>query len=230
MIPLRDSLRSRSTPYVNIGIIATCVIVFALQLGSKDQLLSWAFVPAYLISLEAWQTYGVVPILLSGFTSMFMHGGFLHLAFNMLFLWVFGDNVEDRMGHGRYLVFYLLCGVLATLLHTLVSLFANTPMIGASGAIAGVMGAYIIMFRHATVRALVPIFIIFTIVDLPAVLFIGIWFVFQLLSAVGSIGIQSGIAFWAHVGGFLGGYFFCKAFVGKPRRPRPPRVVDLRIN
>jgi len=229
MIPLRDSLKSRSTPYVNIGIISICVLVFVAQLAAADDLLRWAFVPRHLVSPAAWSQYGAGTILLSGITAMFIHGGLLHLVFNMLFLWVFGDNVEDRLGHGRYLVFYLACGIIATLAHSLVTLFAEVPMVGASGAIAGVMGAYFVLFKHATVRALVPIFIIFTVVDLPAVLFIGIWFVFQLLSALFSgIGGATGIAFTAHVGGFVAGYLMARPLVRRRRRP-PPRVVDFRI-
>ncbi len=203
-------------------------MVYAAQFAARDSLMSWAFVPRHLVSPAAWAEYGVGPVLLSGLTAMFMHGSLLHLGFNMLFLWVFGDNVEDRLGHGRYLLFYLVCGVVATLAHSLVTLFAEVPMVGASGAIAGVMGAYFVMFKHATVRALVPIFIIFTVVDLPAVLFIGIWFVFQLLSAIGTLGGATGIAFMAHVGGFVAGYVLARPLV-RHRRPPPPRVVDFRI-
>ncbi len=228
MIPLRDNLKSQSTPYVNISIISICVMVFIAQFATADGLMRWAFVPRHLVSPAAWSEYGVGTILLSGITAMFMHGGLLHLLFNMLFLWVFGDNVEDRFGHGRYLVFYLVCGVIASLAHSVVTLFAEVPMVGASGAIAGVMGAYFVMFKYAKIRALVPIFIIFTVVDLPAVLFIGIWFVFQLLSAIGTIGGATGIAFMAHVGGFLAGYLMARPVVRR-RRPPPPRVVDLRI-
>ncbi len=228
MIPLRDNIKSRSVPYVNIGIISVCAMVYILQLSTADQLMDWAFVPAHLISPAAWSQYGIQTILLSGFTAMFMHGGLLHLVFNMLFLWVFGDNVEDRMGHGRYLVFYLLCGIVATLAHSIWVLFGDIPMVGASGAIAGVLGAYFVMFKGASIRALVPIFIIFTIVDLPATLFIGIWFIFQLLSAVGSIGGGAGIAFMAHVGGFLAGYKLAQPFIRRRQIP-PPRVVDFRI-
>ncbi len=228
MIPLRDSLKSQSTPYVNIGLISICVLVFVAQFAAADGLLRWAFVPRHLVSPAAWSQYGAGTILLSGITAMFMHGGLLHLAFNMLFLWVFGDNVEDRLGHGRYLVFYLACGIIATLAHSLVTLFSEVPMVGASGAIAGVMGAYFVLFKHATVRALVPIFIIITVVDLPAVLFIGIWFVFQFVSALGIISSQPGIAFVAHVGGFVAGYLMARPLVRRRRRP-PPRVVDFRI-
>lgn len=233
MIPLRDNIRSRSTPYVNIGIIATCAIVFIVQLASGNMLQEWAFVPKYLVAPEAWAKIGVVPIFLRFFTSMFMHGDFLHIIFNMLFLWVFGDNIEDRMGHGPYLVFYLVCGVIATLLHSVVTLFGAVPMVGASGAIAGILGAYFVTFNRASVRALVPIFIVFTVVDLPAKLFIGIWFIFQLFSGIGSIGSQMGIAFWAHIGGFLAGYFLVRYFIKKPRGrdyPPRPRVLDMRVD
>lgn len=232
MIPLKDNIRSRHTPYVNITIIATCVGVFIVQFFSGNMLQEWAFVPDHLVTPAAWASLGVVPIILRIFTSMFMHGDFLHIIFNMLFLWVFGDNVEDRMGHGRYLVFYLLCGVIATLAHSVVTLFGDVPMVGASGAIAGVLGAYFVTFPRASVRALVPIFIIFTVVDLPAKLFIGIWFVFQIFSGLGSIGSSMGIAFWAHIGGFAAGYYLARYFVKKYRgrnNPPRPRVLDMRV-
>ncbi|MGE5531056.1 MAG: rhomboid family intramembrane serine protease, partial [Bacteroidota bacterium] len=167
--------------------------------------------------------------ILSIFASMFMHGGLLHIGMNMLFLWVFGDNVEDRMGHFRYLVFYLLCGVIATLVHSVVSLFAPIPVLGASGAIAGVLGAYFVLFRGATVKALVPIFVIFTIMDIPAVVFLGLWFLFQLWS--GLRGGGDGIAFWAHIGGFAAGALLVRFFAVTPRKTIPrPRVLDVRYD
>ena len=229
MIPIRDSLRSRTTPYVNIGIIATCVIVFVLQLADPERLMSWAFVPEKIISPSAWLKYGVAGVLLPVFTAMFMHGGFLHLGFNMLFLWVFGGNVEDRMGHVGYLLFYLVCGILATATHAVVTLFSPIPMIGASGAIAGVLGAYFVLFKHAYVRAVVPIFIFVTLMDLPAVVFLGLWFVFQFLSWIGLWGGGDGVAFGAHVGGFVAGYLFARKFAYRRGGPPRPRVINLHV-
>lgn len=230
MIPLRDNLKSHSTPYVNIGIIVACVVVFVGQMTSEDHLLSWALVPANLVSPGAWVEYGVAGVLLPSVTAMFMHGGVLHLAFNMLFLWVFGDNVEERMGHVRYLVFYLVCGLLATATHAVVTLFSSIPMVGASGAIAGVLGAYFVLFKHAYVRALVPIFIFITVMDLPAVVFLGLWFVFQFLSWLGILGGGAGVAFGAHVGGFVAGYLLARRFTRRRGGAPPPRVIRMSVD
>jgi membrane associated rhomboid family serine protease len=229
MIPLRDNIPSSRTPVVNYLIIATCVVVFIAQAMAKDHLQGLAFNPNYLVNPKAINALGWDTIILTIFTSMFMHGGLLHIGMNMLFLWVFGDNVEDRMGHFRYLVFYLLCGVIAALAHSLVSLFAPVPVLGASGAIAGVLGAYFVLFRGATVKALVPIFVIFTVMDIPAVVFLGLWFLFQLWS--GLRGGGDGIAFWAHIGGFAAGALLVRFFAVTPRRTTPgPRVLDVRYD
>lgn len=230
MIPLRDNIPSSRPPVVTILIIATCVLVFFGQLSTPGHLENLAFNPSYLMGRNA----GELPltfVLLTILTSMFMHGSVLHIAGNMLFLWVFGDNVEDRMGHVRFLVFYLLCGTIAALAHALISFFAPVPVLGASGAIAGVLGAYFVLFRGATVRALVPLIFIFTVMDIPAVVFLGLWFVFQLLSGFGSIGgTGGGVAFWAHIGGFAAGLWLVRYFAVMGRRELPrPRVLDMRI-
>lgn len=232
MIPLRDNIPSSRTPVVNYLIIVTCVVVYLMQIASPTGLKEWAFNPHNLISPHAIAVLGYGYVILTILTSMFMHGGFLHIAFNMLFLWVFGDNVEDRMGHFRYLVFYLLCGAIAALTHSLVSLFAAVPVLGASGAIAGVLGAYFVLFRGATVRALVPIFIIFTVMDIPAVVFLGLWFIFQLFNGLGTFGgAGGGVAFWAHIGGFLAGALLVRFFAVTPRRGLPrPRILDIRYD
>jgi len=166
-------------------------------------------------------------------TSAFLHGSLPHVGINMLFLWVFGDNVEDRMGHGRYLLFYVTCAVAGSLAHALLTGFADTPLMGASGAIAGVMGAYFVLFRLAQIRTLVIIIFFPIVFDLPAPIFLVYWFFLQLFAGVGSIGIAHGTAFWAHVGGFAAGYFLVKRFA-QPLRPPPtrlirPHVVDMRI-
>ena len=230
MIPLRDNIPSSTTPVINYLLIASCVVVYIVQLSSPDHLQPLAFNPHNLISGHAIAQLGWGAILLTVFTSMFMHGGFMHIAFNMLFLYIFGDNVEDRMGHFRYLAFYLLCGVIAALTHSLVSLFAAVPVLGASGAIAGVLGAYFVLFRGATVRALVPIFIVITVMDIPAVIFLGLWFVYQLFLGLGSFGSTGGgVAFWAHIGGFVAGALLVRFFAVVPRRTLPrPRVLDVR--
>jgi membrane associated rhomboid family serine protease len=157
---------------------------------------------------------------------MFLHGGILHVAGNMLYLWIFGDNVEDRMGHWRFLVFYLLCGVAAALVQTIMGPSSVVPMVGASGAIAGVMGAYFVLYPRSRIVTLIPIFFFMQIVEIPAIVFLGIWFLMQFLSGVGSIATTAanqpagGIAFWAHVAGFLAGVSAVVVF----RRPERQRV------
>jgi membrane associated rhomboid family serine protease len=147
----------------------------------------------------------------------------------MLYLWVFGDNVEDRLGHGKYLAFYLLCGFLATYAHAFFSPGSRIPAIGASGAIAGVLGAYLVLYPHARVMTILPIFIFITIREIPAIFVLGVWFVLQLFSGVGSLGVQDaqdmgGVAYFAHIGGFVAGMLLIGMFGGfsKPRRPQPP--------
>ncbi|MBU0608090.1 MAG: rhomboid family intramembrane serine protease [Armatimonadetes bacterium] len=229
MLPLRDNIPSSRTPVVNYLIIATCVLVYLWQLGDKNLHVEFALNPSHLIRPDATgepYTLTLVTVL----TSMFMHGGLFHLLGNMLFLWIFGDNVEDRMGHLRYLLFYVICGTVATFSHALISLFAPVPVLGASGAIAGVLGAYFILFRGATVRTLVILVVFVTVVDLPAVLFLGLWFVFQFFTGLGTIGgAGGGVAVWAHVGGFVAGLWLVRYFAVIPRRTLPrPRVLDVR--
>ncbi len=240
MLPLRDNIKSRSFPIVNTAIIVTCAVVFLWQMiAAPDRGLSWAFVPRALVSPAEILGGGLVTAWLTLLTSIFLHAtttllqGTLHLAMNMLFLWVFGDNVEDRMGHGRYLAFYLICGIAGNLLHALFSGFAAHPLVGASGAVAGVMGAYFVLFRMASVRTLVIIIFFPIVFDLPAPIFLVYWFILQFFSGLTSIGATAGVAFWAHIGGFAAGYFLVKRFA-TPLRPPPtrriqPRVVDLRI-
>src|SRR5204863_5269876 len=196
MIPLRDIIPSRTTPFVTIALITVNVIVFLFELSlgrNVDQFtLYWGLVPAAF----SWVT--VV-------TSMFLHGGFLHVAGNMLYLWIFGDNVEDRMGHGRFLVFYLLCGIAAALAQTIANPDSIVPMVGASGAIAGVMGAYFVLYPKSRIVTLVVLFFFFQVIEVPAILFLGIWFIMQFVSGLGSIVTVArgqsagGVAFWAHV-------------------------------
>ena len=198
MIPLRDIIPSRTTPYVTIGLIAINVLVFLYELSIGR-------------GVEAFTLYfGLVPAAFSWvtvFTSMFLHGGILHVAGNMLYLWIFGDNVEDRMGHGRVLVFYLLCGVAAALAQTITAPESVVPMVGASGAIAGVMGAYFVLYPRSRVLTLIP-FIWLQVVELPAIALLGFWFVMQLVSAgsiamTASVNGSGGVAFAAHVAGFV---------------------------
>jgi membrane associated rhomboid family serine protease len=156
---------------------------------------------------------------------MFMHGDWMHFLGNMLFLWIFGDNVEDRVGHARFVLFYVLCGAAAALAQVWISPASRVPMVGASGAIAGVMGAYFVMFPHSRVLTLVPIFFFIELIEVPAIFFLGIWFLLQFLSGVTSLGVAraqdvGGVAFWAHVAGFVAGVIWIFVF----RRPERQRV------
>lgn len=205
MIPLYDTLRSRHFPIVNWLLIALNVLVFlyenSLSPAALDRLtFTWGLVPAVLVAHPetAWVTI---------FTAMFLHGGWFHILSNMWVLFIFGDNVEDRLGAGGYLIFYLLSGVAAGLLQSFVLQSSRVPMIGASGAIAGVLGAYLVLYPRARVASLVPILFIFTVIEIPATIFLLFWFVSQLFSGWLALGSTagSGVAWWAHVGGFLFG-------------------------
>jgi membrane associated rhomboid family serine protease len=229
MIPLRDSIPSRTTPYVSYSIIGACVVIHLLQYASPTRLVEWALVPSHLVSLSAWVRFGPLQVFGSLLTSQFLHGDILHLGSNMLFLWVFGDNVEDRLGHARFLLFYLLCGTAAGLAQSLLSWFPDIPMLGASGAIAGVLGAYFVLFRTAWVRSLVILLIIPFLIEIPALIFIGIWFVLQSLNALYTLGPipatgSPGVAFGAHVAGFIVGILLLKLLLPTQRHPQV-RVV-----
>ncbi len=216
MIPLRDIIPSRTTPVVTMGLIAANALVFLYQItlpprASLDFLYAWSMVPA---GLE-------IPTLV---TSMFLHSGWLHLIGNMLYLWIFGDNVEDRVGHGRFLVFYLGCGITAGLAHVFTNPLSVVPTVGASGAIAGVMGAYFVLYPRSRILTLIPLIVFFDIVEVPAILFLGFWFLLQFLSGVGTLGradaTSGGIAFWAHIAGFVSGAGLIFLF-RRPERVRP---------
>ena len=213
MLPLKDSPKTWRTPWVNLTLIAINVLAFLyeLALGPRlDLFLSrWAVIPAE-VSAVLRDAPGAHPaVLITLITAMFLHGGWLHLGGNMLFLWIFGDNVEDRLGHGWYLSFYLACGIVANLAQVAMDPTSLVPAIGASGAIAGVLGAYVITYPGASVSVVLPIFFLFTIVDIPALIVIGLWFATQFVSGVASLQASTadtgGVAWWAHVGGFLFG-------------------------
>jgi membrane associated rhomboid family serine protease len=211
MFPISDDNPRIGTPVVTWSIIAVCVLVFLWQfsLGPNDgQIAAFQFgmIPARLFGTAELDAALVeVPAWATVFTSMFMHGGWMHLGFNMLFLWIFGDNVEDSMGHVRYLAFYLLCGVAAALAQAVINPSSTIPMIGASGAISGVLGAYLLLHPHATVRTVIFLGIFATMMHLPALIVLGLWFLLQLASAAFSNSGEAGVAFWAHVGGFVAG-------------------------
>ncbi|HVC33415.1 MAG TPA: rhomboid family intramembrane serine protease [Chloroflexota bacterium] len=226
MLPLRDSPRARRTPWINLTLILVNVSAFLYELALGPRLdaflARWAVTPA-LIGAALLHAPGAHPAVLTTLvTATFLHAGWLHLGGNMLFLWIFGDNVEDRLGHGRYLLFYLVCGIVANLAQVFAAPTSPVPALGASGAIAGVLGAYAITFPGATVSVILPIFFLFTLVDVPALIMIGIWFATQFFSGVASVETASdqsgGVAWWAHVGGFVVGMLL---MVLLPKGPRP---------
>lgn len=234
MIPLRDSVPRRTFPFVNILLVTLNVAAFLLQLAQGPQLEAflarWAFIPDRLLHPAAWG----VPVsasLVTVFTAMFLHGGFLHLAGNLLYLWIFGDNVEDALGHLRYLLFYVASGVAAAVLQTALNPASAVPNVGASGAIAGVLGGYFVLYPRARVVTLVPLFFLFPLVEVPAAIYLLLWFLMQfwmgsadLASASRHPG-QGGVAWWAHVGGFVAGVLL--VLVRRPRRRPPARYRIL---
>lgn len=212
MIPLRDNIPTSRPPIVNYIIIITNCLFFALELAAGPHLqaliTTFGFIPARYFVLQEVHPERLLAIYLPVFTTMFLHGGWLHLIANMWTLYIFGDNIEDRLGHVRYLIFYLTCGIAGTFLHAYLNPNSWVPVVGASGAIAGTMGAYFILFREAQVLVLIPFFLLAPIVLVPAYIFLGVWFLLQFVSGfsvLGARGAQGGVAFWAHVGGFLAG-------------------------
>jgi rhomboid family protein len=223
MIPLRDDNPVRGIPVVTIAIILINVAVFLWQLSlsadaAQAVVYRLGFMPALLFGYaelaQRWVAPGTTII-----TSMFLHGGFLHLAGNMLYLWIFGDNIEDRVGHFRFVVFYLLCGALAAFAQALPDVRSTLPMIGASGAISGVLGAYLVLYPRTNVLVVVPLFVLLYTVRVPAMFVLGFWFIAQL---GGSLFDQSGggVAFTAHIGGFVAGAALVRWFLLERRRPR----------
>ena len=210
MFPIGDDNSSRMTaPVVVYALIALNVAFFFAELSGGDRfIVRWAFVPRRFLADPAG---GFVTV----FTSMFMHGGWMHLGGNMLYLWIFGDNVEDRFGHMKFLVFYLLCGIAATFAQMAFNSGSNVPNLGASGAIAGVLGGYILLFPGARVRVLMGR----SVVPMPALVVIGLWIVLQFVSGIGSIAPTAdtgGIAYMAHIGGFAAGFVLTLVLRGNP--------------
>lgn len=231
MFPIRDSIRPRRFPWVTVVLIAAnlAAFVWQVQLGAALEpfVVRHAVVPARLTG--ALVTGGLPTQGLTIFTSMFLHGDLLHFCGNMWFLWIFGDNVEDRLGRLGFVAFYLACGAAAALSQVAFAPDSAVPMIGASGAIAGVLGAYLRLYPSARVLALVPIFLFIQFVEVPAVVFLGLWFALQILSSfVGS----AGVAWWAHIAGFVAGLLLsllASRPSSSPARPRPAgRVIRMR--
>jgi len=215
MLPLKDDIPSRRIPLITVGLILLNVAVFVYQqmLGPFQESFIWKFgaVARSIVTFNPIHPDSTLFPPLTLVTAQFLHGGFMHLAGNMLFLWIFGDNVEDRLGHFRFLVFYVCCGILAVIAQVIISPGAEVPIIGASGAIAGVMGAYLIRFPHARIYTLIFVFFFVRIVSVPALVFLGFWFIFQLLVGAPSIGDSGGgVAYFAHIGGFLSGMVLFK--------------------
>ena len=211
MIPLHDDNPTRITPFVTFALIAACAVVFLVQFSAApraaaEMIYGYGVIPMVLLgSAELPQALAVLPAWATVLSSMFLHGGWMHLLGNMLYLWVFGDNVEDAMGHGRYIVFYLVCGTAAVLAHAFAAPQSEIPLIGASGAISGVLGAYLVLHPRARILTLIFLFIFVRLIRLPAVLVLGFWIVIQLFSAAAEPADVGGVAFVAHVGGFVAG-------------------------
>ncbi|MCE5198375.1 MAG: rhomboid family intramembrane serine protease [Armatimonadota bacterium] len=245
MIPLADDNPSRSTPYIVYGLIVANIIIYAIDrihaMGPIGSLWNWSLVPEYLMfghpvtkvfpvvyqgmARQMQVTYtGLNPRWLTVLTSMFMHGGLLHIGGNMLYLWIFGNNIEDALGHVKFFIFYLVCGVAAAMSHVLINVHSETPLVGASGAIAGVLGAYLYLFPRNTVRTLVFLGFFWTFVDIPAMIVLGAWFVIQLTNIAGSGGtLGGGVAYWAHVGGFVSGIIIILLLGGRKSLQRGRR-------
>jgi membrane associated rhomboid family serine protease len=217
-LPLYDDSPRTRLPVMTYGLIAACVVVFLWQVslgprGEQNVALSYGMIPAVLFGEAALPRQLLrVPAWATLFTSMFLHGGWLHLIGNMAYLWIFGRGVESALGPARYLVFYLLCGAAAALTQAFTDPAADVPMIGASGAIAGTLGAYLLLYPRGNVVVFVWIFIFVRTIAVPAVILLGLWFLAQLLSALGSEAGEPGVAFWAHVGGFITGLVFAPFF------------------
>jgi len=218
MIPLRDDNPTSTAPILTVALIAANVLVFFYQVSlgpEAREVLVYQFgtIPAAVTGSRALpEALAVIPPIFSVFTSMFLHGGWLHLIGNMLYLWIFGNNIEDAMGHVRYLIFYLLCGVAASFSHILSDAQSVIPSIGASGAISGVLGAYLLLYPRARVLVLVPLGFFTQLMHIPASIVLGIWFLLQLLSSAVSNSQGGGVAWWAHIGGFVAGMILVALF------------------
>lgn len=222
MIPLGDDIPSRRFPAVTVAIIVANTVIFLIE---------FLFGPA---ANQMVYTFGAIPAQITAnwlnpaesvtlFTAMYLHGGWAHLLGNMLYLWIFGDNVEDRMGRGRFFIFYTLCGLISGVAQVMAMPNSPVPAIGASGAIAGVLGAYLLLYPHARVRTLVPLIFIYTTVYLPAIVVLGGWFLIQFLNGLAALNVvvqTGGVAWWAHVGGFVAGMALMPIF--RQKRYAPP--------
>ncbi len=225
MLPLQDTIRARDMPVVNWVIIGANVVVFLLEATLGPRQLT-AFMTRYGVVAQRFLAVGSLDQIATLFTSMFLHAGWFHLLSNMWALYIFGDNVEDRMGHLRYLLFYLLCGAVAGLAHIYSGPVSRIPSVGASGAISAVLGAYLLLFPKARVLTLVPWFFFFNVIEIPALLYLGFWFASQLFNGLFSLAVADticcygGVAWWAHVGGFVAGVLLVKVFERRRSYPQ----------
>lgn len=221
MIPFKDDNPTSTFPFVTIILIVVNIVVFVMQMthpsGPQNIVFSYGAVP---YSLMTFKTTQAVHPFITVFTSMFLHGGLLHLTGNMLYLWIFGNNIEDRLGHTRFIIFYLLCGLVAAYSHAITDPLSKIPMIGASGAVSGILGAYLLMFPRARIHTLIFLGFFIQVVRLPAIVVIGLWIVIQLINGLTSTGMtgQTGVAWFAHIGGFIFGIIMVTFFVKKRRR------------
>lgn len=228
MIPLHDDNPTDITPLVTVAFIAACVLVFLWQTGLGEQgnraaVFALGVIPVVLLDqAQLPPELALVPAALTPLTSMFLHGGFMHLAGNMLYLWIFGNNVEDAMGHFRFVIFYVLCGIAAVFGQVLQDPHSEIPMIGASGAISGVLGAYLLLYPHARVLVAVPLGIVLHTVRLPAGVVLALWFAIQIFSSMAA-GDGPGVAWFAHIGGFIAGLALMPLFRRRDVRLFNPR-------
>jgi len=215
MIPIRDQIPTRSVPVINYLLIAANVVVFIFQwlAGPYEEALVYEFALIPFSFVSSLSIGDITDI----FTSMFMHAGLAHIGGNMLYLWIFGDNVEDSMGHGKYILFYLVGGVVASFTHILTNPGSQIPTVGASGAIAAVLGAYLVLYPQSKVMTIIPLGFFIRMTSLPAGIVLGLWFVLQFFSGVLSLGGPDvgGVAFWAHIGGFVAGIVMAKLFANR---------------
>ncbi len=233
MIPIRDTIRSKTFPLFNWLLIGLNALVFLFELSLSPQALEqfisfFGIIPEQLNITRPLAIISNPLPLITLITHMFLHGGWVHFLSNMWILFIFGDNVEARLGHFRYLIFYIIGGIVAGLSQVLIAPDSSIPSIGASGAIAAVLGAYLVLFPHARVVSLVPIFFFFWFIDVPAIFYLGFWFISQLFSGLMSLptaGAVGGVAWWAHIGGFVYGVFFHRLFV-KPSSSEYPYQIN----
>ncbi|MBN2366493.1 MAG: rhomboid family intramembrane serine protease [Calditrichaeota bacterium] len=225
MFPLKDTIPSSTFPFVTISIIVTNIFIFIYQLSLGPQLNEFfnhfGVIPVKFTSVASENPVQLIPLSATLFSSVFLHGGWMHIIGNMWYLWIFGDNIEDRTGHFRFLLFYLLCGIAAGLVHIIMNPGSGVPTIGASGAIAGVMGAYILLFPNSRVITLIFVIFFIQIVEIPAIFFLGFWIIIQIISGSMQAGLteqSGGVAWWAHIGGFFIGLLLVLFF--KKRKSR----------